>query len=255
MSDSIFYIPECDSTNQVLKELDKKEPQAEGTVVYTDFQTAGKGQKGNVWESEREQNLLFSMILHPRSIPVNEQFIISQITALAVRDTLSEYVENITVKWPNDIYWNSRKICGMLIENILDENGISSSILGVGVNVNQKIFSGNLRGNPVSLNIITGECYDRLEVLKQIRKRLLLNYEQLRMGESDKIISDYKKNLFTTGKFRDTKTNELFDADIIDVELNGQLILKDSCGCRRSYMFKEVEFIYTPLTRKSYICK
>lgn len=116
------YYParETTSTNNYLRGLVGKEPLPEGSIVVTEYQTAGRGQVGNTWESEPGKNLMFSIILYPDFLPANRQFLISQIAALSVKETLDAYVDGITVKWPNDIYWHDQKICGMLIENDLD---------------------------------------------------------------------------------------------------------------------------------------
>ena len=125
----IIYLQEIDSTNNYLHALAHPEQLGEGSVVWAEFQTAGRGQIGNSWESAEGENLTFSVVLYPTFLPANRQFLISQITALSVKQTLDRYVDDITVKWPNDIYWRDRKICGMLIENDLTGQFIYSSIL------------------------------------------------------------------------------------------------------------------------------
>ena len=119
----------------------------------------GKGQVGNSWESEAGKNLMFSVLLHPDFVPANQQFLISQISALAVQQMLETFVKPISVKWPNDIYWNDKKICGMLIENDIAGTKLINSIIGIGININQKKFISNAP-NPVSLTQITGKEYD-----------------------------------------------------------------------------------------------
>ncbi|MBO6144054.1 MAG: biotin--[acetyl-CoA-carboxylase] ligase, partial [Prevotella sp.] len=115
MEFKIIHIPETDSTNRYLREL-----KAEGDVlVQTDYQTAGRGCGTNRWESERGQNLLFSLLIHPKQVPASKQFLISMVTANSISKVVSKYVENVSVKWPNDIYVGDRKICGILIQNTL----------------------------------------------------------------------------------------------------------------------------------------
>ena len=137
-SPRILRVAETASTNSLLRELVIKESLAEGSVVVADFQTAGRGQIGNTWESEAGKNLMFSLVLYPTCIPANRQFLISQIAALSVKEALDLYADHITVKWPNDIYWKDKKICGMLIENDVSGHHIRRSIAGLGININQE---------------------------------------------------------------------------------------------------------------------
>ena len=153
-----IHISETDSTNRWLRERnvfegDGAEPDM---VVVADFQTAGRGCGTNSWESERGSNLLFSILLHPKDIKANQQFLISEIIALALAETIAKRVgEGVSIKWPNDIYWHDRKLCGILIEHRLSGDTIAESIIGVGLNVNQTVFVSNAP-NPVSLKQITG---------------------------------------------------------------------------------------------------
>ena len=140
MTTTKFYIKETDSTNNLIRKMMQDENLPEGFLVYTDFQTAGKGQPGNTWESEAGKNLLFSIVLYPHEIPIHEQFVLSEIASLSIKNILAKYTDGISVKWPNDIYWNDRKIAGILIENSLKKNEINYSIIGIGLNINQTIF-------------------------------------------------------------------------------------------------------------------
>ena len=160
----IIRLAETDSTNNYLREQCAKDRLPEGSLVIADFQTAGKGQVGNSWESEAGKNLMFSILLYPDFLPANRQFLISQIASLSVKETLDEYTDSVTVKWPNDIYWKDRKICGMLIENDLSGHNLYCSIIGIGINLNQAVFRGDAP-NPVSLFQIIGKEVDREEVL------------------------------------------------------------------------------------------
>lgn len=108
----IIRLAETNSTNNYLREQCAKVRLPEGSLVIADFQTAGKGQVGNSWESEAGKNLTFSLLLYPDFLPANRQFLISQIASLSVKETLEAYTDSVTVKWPNDIYWKDRKICG-----------------------------------------------------------------------------------------------------------------------------------------------
>ena len=145
----ITRLDETDSTNAYIRrmlsapqqgETDPVADQSRYWVVTTEFQSSGRGQGTNTWESERGKNLLFSVLCHPVWIPITGQFILSEAIALAIRDALAVYDSHFTIKWPNDIYWNDKKICGILIENTLGGGHIKDCILGVGLNVNQNAF-------------------------------------------------------------------------------------------------------------------
>ena len=179
----ILWLKETDSTNNHLRRLLDKEQLPEGSLVVTDFQTAGKGQVGNSWESEAGMNLMFSILLYPDFIPANRQFLISQIASLSVKETLDAYTDFIQVKWPNDIYWKDRKICGMLIENDLSGQLLYCSIIGIGLNLNQSLFRSNAP-NPISLTQITGKKYDREEVLNRFL-RIFFQYYCLLLQEKE----------------------------------------------------------------------
>lgn len=236
----IIRLEETASTNSYLRGLVEKEPLAEGSVVVADFQTAGRGQKGNSWESERGKNLMFSVILYPHFLPANRQFLISQITALSVKETLDEYIDGIAVKWPNDIYWHDRKICGMLIENDLSGKELRFSVLGIGININQREFRSNAP-NPVSLAQITGLEYDRDEILNKFLKRLHERYRDLRRGCEDDIREDYRNALYRgDGFYRYRDSGGAFEARIKEVETTGHLLLELRSGELRRYAFKEV---------------
>lgn len=239
----MIRLEETTSTNNYLRGLVGKEPLPEGSVVVTDFQTAGRGQVGNTWESEGGKNLMFSIILYPDFLPANRQFLISQITALSVKETLDEYVDDVTVKWPNDIYWRDRKICGMLIENDLSGRELYCSVLGIGININQREFLSDAP-NPVSLTQITGLEYDREEILNKFRKRLYERYVDLIREKEDDIRNDYRIALYRGSGFHPYRDeNGFFEACIKGVELTGHLILELRDRELRRYAFKEVSVV------------
>ena len=155
----LIHINETNSTNNYLQSLCSEQKVEELTVVVADFQTSGRGQRGNSWESDPGKNLLFSTVIFPEFLEARRQFLISQIISLAIKEELDTYTTDISIKWPNDIYWKEKKICGMLIENDLMGRNISQSIIGIGININQEIFHSSAP-NPVSLLQIT-ECPPR----------------------------------------------------------------------------------------------
>ena len=232
------FIHETSSTNAFLWEMLRKELLPEGFVVYTDFQTAGKGQIGNSWESEADKNLLFSIVLYPQKIPRDQLFLISQLVSLVIKKTLDKYVNGISVKWPNDIYWNDMKIGGILIENSLQANKIKT-VVGIGLNVNQKVFVSDAR-NPVSLQQIVGKSFNRKLLLKRICQNILEMYNELNVVF---IRSEYTNVLYRKVGFHSYKAgNEIFQAKIISVHPDGQLDLETTSGERKGFYFKEVQF-------------
>ena len=141
----LIHISETNSTNSYLQALcSKQQGVAAFTTVVADFQTSGRGQRGNSWESEPKKNLLFSFVLFPDFLEARRQFLISQIVSLAIKEELDSYADDFSIKWPNDIYWKDKKICGMLIENDLMGRNISQSISGLcfGYSAFRKIILG-----------------------------------------------------------------------------------------------------------------
>jgi len=239
----IIYVEETTSTNTYLKELSDLQRLEEGTVVYTKKQTAGRGQRGNRWESTPGKNLTFSMILFPHFISGNEQFIISQFISLAVMDCLKGYISHVSVKWPNDIYWKDKKMGGILIENDLTGTKICRSVIGIGLNINQEVFEKDAP-NPVSLLQITGMEQDPEELLSKIINNIEQYYEKTKAGKQDEIITLYKKSLFRNEGYylyHDGKQN--FSAKIVEIEPSGILVLQTDNGQIRRFAFKEVEYI------------
>ncbi|WP_300724543.1 biotin--[acetyl-CoA-carboxylase] ligase [uncultured Bacteroides sp.] len=236
-------LDETTSTNSYLDRLCNKSDVPELTAVYTAYQSEGRGQRGNSWESEAGANLLFSFVLYPDFLPAHNQFLLSQITALALQEVLSQYTDDITIKWPNDIYWNDKKLCGTLIENDLTGIHISRCISGTGVNLNQQQFVSDAP-NPVSLSQITGRRYNQEEILHQIMEKVSFYYSRLKSGQTEEIVSRYKNALYRKDGFYAYKDKDgTFLARIHDIEPIGKLILQDKQGMFRQYMFKEVEYI------------
>ena len=241
----LIILPETDSTNNYLTQLcgEQQSVVREFTTVIAERQTAGKGQRGNSWESEDCRNITFSFVLYPTFVEARRQFILSQIVSLSIKEELDEWTKGISIKWPNDIYWKDKKICGMLIENDLMGRNISQSISGIGINVNQEAFHSTAP-NPVSLRQITGKQYDIFEILRNIMLRIQSDYELLRNGDTELIAHRYEKALFRKeGMHRYKDADGEFFARIICVEPEGKLILEDDAQRKRGYMFKEVEYL------------
>lgn len=240
----IIYLDTVVSTNTAIRELmDAGQELPEGSVLWAGFQGKGRGQMGNCWESEAGKNLTFSVVLYPDVIEARQQFLISQIASLSVKKTLDFYTGNIRIKWPNDIYRQDGKICGMLIENDLSGSFIRRSIIGIGINLNQETFVSDAP-NPVSLRQITGKEYHRKEVLDKFLSIFYPYYLQLLQDKQAAIKDDYMKALYRAGGFYPYQDKDgLFIASIEDVEPAGHLVLKTEQGDLRRYAFKEVCFL------------
>lgn len=242
MKTKIIRLEEIDSTNRYLKNY-REEGDEEMIVVVADYQAAGKGQGTHTWESEKGKNLLFSIKVYPHWIPVRRQFVLSMAGALAVKDALDSYVENITLKWPNDVYWNDKKISGTLIENTIDSKGIKSCVFGIGLNVNQLVFHSDAP-NPVSLAQILGHEVDRDEVLKKILDGFEKYYELLRRADYMDVSGIYHLSLYRRKGFHPYRDADgEFEGALVEVEDDGHLILHDRQGRIRSYAFGEISIV------------
>ena len=228
----IVHIAQTNSTNQWLREQGGEEDM----VVWADYQTAGRGQGSNHWESERGKNLTFSMLIHPQGIPANRQFSISMAVSLAICEALGQHIGDLSIKWPNDIYWRNGKICGILIENTLHGTMIRDCIIGVGLNVNQRTFLSDAP-NPVSLWQICEYETDCELLLKGI----LRSFGKY-LGQDVK--EQYISMLYRRRGFHPYADQQgAFMAEIVDVEDDGHLLLRDDNGVQRRYAFKEVTYI------------
>ncbi len=241
MEEKIIRLKEIDSTNRFLREL-KDEQEDEMVVAVADFQTAGKGQGSHTWESEAGKNLLFSIKVHPRWVPVRQQFLLSMAGAIAIKEALETYVDGITLKWPNDVYWNDKKISGTLIETSIDSKGIKTCIFGIGINVNQEAFHSDAP-NPVSLRQILGHEVDRDELLQKVIDGFIRYYELLRRADYMDVSGIYHLSLYRRKGFhRYEDADGDFEGAFVEVEDDGHLILHDKQGVIRSYSFGEVKF-------------
>ena len=228
----IIHIAETDSTNRWLREYEPPtDAPGQPLVVWADYQTAGKGQGTNRWESERDKNLLFSILYHPLHIQANRQFTISMAISLAIVDALEQQIGDVCIKWPNDIYWRNAKIGGILIENRLLGQTIKDSVIGVGLNVNQRQFKSDAP-NPISLWQIHGHETDRGALLDTILERFTYyNNKELRQQYVSKL---YRRKGFHPYCDQDGT----FMAEFKDVEDDGHLILCREDGSLSRYAFK-----------------
>lgn len=215
---------------------------AHGDVLATVEQTAGRGQRGNSWEATPGKNLTFSMVLRPRVIPPAEAFAISMLTCMSVADVIAQAMNrhDVLIKWPNDIYVNNDKICGILIENSFGSH-IHRSIIGVGINVNQETFVSDAP-NPISMWQLTGRRYDLHALLEQITARMLADFDRYEAAPDIGTLTTRYRSRQWRGSgvysWRDNLTGEVIDAAIADIAPDGTLTL-DTTPPRR-YAFKEI---------------
>lgn len=227
-----------------------------GTVVYTDRQTAGRGQRGNSWESEPFKNVTMSILLRPEKVAPNQQFWLSEISALAVERVLSKYIGNVSIKWPNDVYYKDFKICGMLIEHSLSGGKINYTIPGIGINVNQRVFLSDAP-NPISLVNVLGYEVPTSEILDGLVDEILTMCDQL-PEKAEEIHREFLSKLYRRDGFHEYQSTirsasadglsvleegEHFQARIVNVHPDGMLDLMTTEGHIHTFAFKEVAFI------------
>lgn len=234
-----LYFDCISSTNDIVRDYDRP-----WTVAIAEEQSLGRGQRGNSWESQKGANLTFSLLIKPSFLHIEKQFYISMITSLAVTDALASIGLSAKIKWPNDIYIEDRKICGILIENDISGRGsISRSIIGVGLNVNQTEFLSDAP-NPTSCALETGREHQRKGLLNSFYNSMVEYFSMLEDGKMAEIETSYKALLYSLGieaKFSDSDGE--FLGTILDVEQSGVIHIKHSDGDTKGYLFKEVNFI------------
>ena len=238
----IICLDTVDSTNTWVSQNEKNLPSP--SIVRCNTQSAGRGQRGNSWESESGKNFTGTVLIHPEDFPASSQFQLSEAIALAIVETISDYGIEAKIKWPNDIYVGDKKICGILVENVITGTKISRSIAGFGLNVNQEKFISDAP-NPVSLKQLTGKDYDLDEVSERLAMSIERKLEEI--VNPAQLHADFKKKLWRKDEkfysFHDRKAGEKIEARIHEVGLDGILTLVTSDGDSRNYAFKEVEFI------------
>lgn len=236
----IYHIADTTSTNDEARgsEYDHMD------IIWAERQSAGRGQRGHSWHSTEGENLTFSVVLKPTFLPIVEQFLLSEVVALALVDTFAAYGIECRIKWTNDIYAEDRKITGVLIEHSLSGDTLARTIVGIGINVNQRDFPDDLP-NPTSMAIERSRTFDRRAVLELFSERLGELYSALERGDKRLIESRYRQAMYhldtlTTYAY---PSGERFEATIRGVRPSGELRLEHCDGTIREYAFKEVEFV------------
>ena len=241
---SFVFMPECHSTNEEALKLLQKQSCSEGTVVITDNQTAGKGQRGNKWISDPGKNLTFSIVLTPRRLDPKDHFQLSMMLSLGVCDYLktflNTFLNTVRVKWPNDILISRKKICGILIENIIKENRVHASVCGVGLNVNQVAWPFE---EATSMKLVLGVDLGLESVLEPLLECIEARYLRMRNREDSSLKDDYLTHLYRLGEeglYESGGTS--FSGIIRGVDKHGRLILTTSAG-ERSFDAKELTYL------------
>lgn len=241
MGKNLVFVPDCHSTNILALQISQQSSAIEGTLIITDRQTAGKGQRGNVWEAEPGMNLTFSLILKPNFLAINKQFFLNIVICLALQDYLKEKTTDIIyIKWPNDILVHEKKISGVLIENQLQGTKIINSIVGIGLNINQKHFNSF---SATSLANLTDSVFDLAVELPILLGFIESRYLQLRQGKYEMLMNGYLEALFRRNeKHIFSHDDNLFEGIIQDLDPSGKLRIKMKDEIR-SFGIKEIKYI------------
>jgi len=234
-----------DSTNNYALAKIREGQAGHGTAFFTGEQTAGKGQMGRQWLSEKGANIALSVVIQPESLLISMQFRLSTCIAIAVQKFLTRYAgDDIKIKWPNDLYWKDRKMGGILIENIIGgaQPGWLWAVAGIGININQTLFDPEL-SNPVSLKQVTGKSFDTTVLAKEICSFLDSYFTKLMQGGFDEIFEEYNQCLYKLNEtVRLKKGNSVSQATIKGVSENGELITFNTIMEER-FAFGEIAWV------------
>lgn len=241
-----IHLESVDSTNSYASELLRQIELSEGSIIYTFEQLNGRGQRGNSWESEPFKNVALSLVLYPKFLSVNQQFLLTKITSLAVADLMAELLEDsvnpkeISIKWPNDIYVKGKKIAGILIENTLRESTLQSSIIGIGININQLNFSTI---QATSLALLSSKEFKLMEVLNRWCEFFEARYLQLKTNKLESIDNSYLERLYKLNQWSNYTSQEtLFEGKIGGVSKVGKLQVELKNGEIKEFDLKEIAF-------------
>ncbi|GGI28996.1 biotin--[acetyl-CoA-carboxylase] ligase [Pedobacter mendelii] len=244
---NLIKLKEVDSTNNYLKNLaSNSEPLPEGTVIMADNQFAGRGQQESVWQTEAGKNISTSIYLKPSFLAIKKQFYLNIAVSLAVADALSYFLPlAVAVKWPNDIYYNRKKLGGILIENSLTGTTIKSAVIGIGLNINQQVFKSDLAEKATSVFQILHKELDLELVMEKIFVYIEKYYLNLKSEKYSILHSNYlKKLLYFDLEANYIHNGQVFEGKIKGVEESGYLIMEVDNQIK-NFNFKEIEYIHT----------
>jgi len=240
----IVNLDSIESTNSYAAEELQKGKLPEGTIIRTLFQSKGKGYAASAWQSEPGKNLLFSVILYPVFLAPKQQFFLNEIASLAVADTLDSFIpkKKVRIKWPNDVFIGDKKVAGILIENSVKGPTIQHSILGIGMNVNQKKFDPFLK-YATSIILETGEEMKLDELLAQLCSHLEKRYLQLKQEQMSRLVKDFMKKLYRVNQLTAFAAgNQKFRGKIVGISAEGKLVIEMN-GAHEVFGFKEIEMV------------
>jgi BirA family transcriptional regulator, biotin operon repressor / biotin---[acetyl-CoA-carboxylase] ligase len=237
----LVFVPECHSTNTLALQMSQNPSLSEGTVIITNNQTAGRGQRGNSWEAAPGMNLTFSVIMRPGFLPVKEQFYLTVVTSLALSDYLAGKTHQpVSIKWPNDILVHGKKICGLLLENQLQGSQVIAAVIGIGLNVNQTAFTTS---TATSLQQLLRVTLDLEVVLHEVLGCLETRYLQLRQHKQQVLKAEYLEMLYRRNQKHLFSSRDItFEGTITGIDENGKLAVETSEGIRY-FGIKEIGFI------------
>jgi BirA family transcriptional regulator, biotin operon repressor / biotin---[acetyl-CoA-carboxylase] ligase len=241
MGKNVVFVPECHSTNALAHELSQNTSIIDGTILITNHQTAGRGQRGNTWDSEPGKNLTFSLVIKPYFLAITDQFFLNIFTSLAIHDVLRDKISaTVNIKWPNDILVNRKKLCGILIENQIHGQQVSNSIVGIGLNVNQAHFT-----LPAATSLLkeTGLLSDLPDLFEDIVGSLESRYLQLRAGHLAALKEQYLERLYWKDeKHLFTSNDGPFEGSITGIDEIGKLKIKVADE-ERSFRTSELKYV------------
>ena len=242
LGNQIIKLNSVDSTNNYTAKLVKETKISFGTVIMADFQTHGKGQRSSVWKSEKGLNLLISIYFDSSFLNSENIFFLSKAVALAIRECIEKIIGiKVYIKWPNHILINGSKIAGVLIENQWKNEKLSSSIIGIGINVNQVVFSEE---NVVSLKNLTSRFYNLNSILKSLCSSLDSQFTRLRNFEFLEIDRQYHSFLFVYNQWYNYEKNKInFKGKLIKVDSFGKMVLELENGDKESFDIKEISIL------------
>jgi len=241
----VIKLNATDSTNSYLRKLSNESILADYTVVLAQHQTNGRGQMGTVWSSESSKNLTVSVFKDVSKLFLEHPFYISMATSLALIKTLQSFsITKLSIKWPNDILSEDKKICGVLIENVIKQNIFKATILGIGLNVNQTYFDDLPRAS--SLKLLTGKIFNLDEVLYTMIKYLKYYFMLLRKEEYTFLKQEYESYLFRKDKPSTFKDAEglVFSGIIKNVSLSGNLQVLVEDDITKEFDLKDISLLY-----------
>ncbi len=243
---TIICLKETDSTNNEALQLLRNNEAVNGMLIIAEKQTAGRGQRGNKWQSKAGENLTMSLILLPQNMPIQHQFYLNMGVALGIKKSILPILdERLKLKWANDIYYGEKKLGGILIENAVQRNLIAHSVIGIGLNVNQQIFDKNLP-NPISLHQITNRFFEIEKIALDFCRGIEYYYQLLQNGKKQLIRNEYINSLLWKDEWRlfETEDYGFQELKVIDVAPNGLLITENKIGKVWQFAFGTLKAVF-----------